>query len=88
MKKKILIETIPAGTKFELFDTFVGWTELKNRVGKSVQNPFIMIHDENGNDRGTFHIPYKQAIFAGLKLMKYGIKSTWHNRWIRKALKK
>lgn len=88
MKKKILIETIPAGTKFELFDTFVGWTELKNHAGKSVQNPFIMFHDENGNDRGTMHIPYNQAIFAGFKLMKYGIKSTWHNRWIRKALKK
>lgn len=88
MKKKILIETIPAGTKFELFDTFVGWTELKTRDGKSMWIPFIMLHDENGNDRGTINIPHTQAIFAGFKLMKYGIKSTWHNRWIRKELKK
>ena len=88
MKKKTLIKTIPAGTKFECFDTFVGWTELKNPAGKTMQIPCIMFHDENGNDRGTMHIPYNQAIFAGFNLMKYGIKSTWHNRWFRKELKK
>ena len=88
MKKEILIKTIPAGTKFELFDTLVGWTELRNHEGKSALFPCIMLHDKNGNDSGTINILGMQAISAGFKLMKYGIKSTWHNRWIRKAFKK
>lgn len=84
---KTLIRTIPAGTKFECFDAFVGWEELKNSKGKSAWIPFIMFWDETGAFCGTRNIPDSQAIFVGLKLLKYGIKSVFHNRWMRKKVK-